>query len=58
MISYIVANWVQILVAVYGVDLALQGVFPASSGVGGVLANIASFLKSLIGIGGQVPPVK
>lgn len=51
--AYLVANWQAILMAVYGVDLALQGLFPASSGVGGVLANIAAFLKGLVGLSGS-----
>lgn len=43
-ISWIVANWMQVLVAVLAIDAALIPIFPDS----GLLKSIQSFLSNIV----------
>lgn len=51
-IAWLVANWGIIATVLLGISEALAVIFPSSTGAGGIIAGIISFLKSL----GAKPP--
>jgi hypothetical protein len=51
-VAWIVANWGMVATVLLGISEALALAFPSSSGFGGIIAGIISFLKGL----GAKPP--